>query len=145
MMEPSNFTEQLGEHLVWDLARKPNEIPALALAYIGDAVWEVAVRMRMLHFAENKPHMMHKKATRYVKAERQAFALHSINSLLTDEEVAIVKRGRNAKSGSMPKHATVTDYRHSTAFECLLGFLFVTKEYDRLQFIIEQSIRVLEQ
>jgi ribonuclease III family protein len=144
-VESRQFLEQLGEQISWDLARKPNELPALALAYVGDAVWDLTVRMRMLHFSENKPHIMHKKATNYVKAERQAYALHRLTPMLTEQEVSVVKRGRNAKPASMPKHATVTDYRHSTAFECLLGYLFVTNQYDRLQFLVEQAIQILEQ
>ncbi|UOF91873.1 ribonuclease III [Fodinisporobacter ferrooxydans] len=144
MATQMDWLKNLASQLSWQFPRKANEMSALTLAYIGDAVWEVAIRMRVLQSGDNKPNQLHKKATTYVKAERQAFALHRLLPLLSGEETGIVRRGRNAKSATVPKHASITDYRHSTAFECLLGFLFITGQYERLHEVMNHSIVILE-
>jgi ribonuclease III family protein len=126
------------------MVKKPNEMPGLALAYIGDAVWEIIVRQQLLYAGEMKPDRLHKFATRFVKAKSQSDVLHFLFGQLTEEETAVVKRGRNAKSGSVPKNADVIDYRHATGFECLLGYLYLKKRYDRLQELSSSAIAWLE-
>lgn len=127
-----------------EMVKKPNEMPGLALAYIGDAVWEIIVRQHLLYAGEMKPDRLHKFATRFVKAKSQADVLHMLFEHLTEEETAVVKRGRNAKSGSVPKNADVIDYRHATGFECLLGYLYLQKRYDRLQELTSSALSWLE-
>jgi ribonuclease-3 family protein len=127
-----------------EMVKKPNEMPGLALAYIGDAVWEIIIRQHLLYKGEMKPDRLHKFATRYVKAKSQSDVLHFLFEQLTEEETAVVKRGRNAKSGSVPKNADVIDYRHATGFECLLGYLYLQKRYDRLQELTSNAIAWLE-
>lgn len=121
-------------------AKKPNEMPGLALAYIGDAVWEILIRRHLLERGEMKPNSLHKMATRYVKAKAQSDALHLILDTLSEEETAVMKRGRNAKSGSAPKNADMIDYRHATGFEALLGYLYLQGRYDRIQEIADKAI-----
>ncbi|KAB7704589.1 ribonuclease III [Bacillus aerolatus] len=112
---------------------------SLALAYMGDAIYEVHIRRYLLELGKIKPNQLHKEATRYVSAKAQANVLyHMIESdFLSEEELAVVKRGRNAKSGTIPKNTDVQTYRHSTALEALIGLLFLTGNEKRLAEVIE--------
>ncbi len=110
----------------------PREYSPLALAFIGDAVYEVYVRAQVLSQANTSAHSLHHKTIAYVKAEAQAHAAKQIMDLLTEDELAVFKRGRNAKSATIPKHADVTDYRHATALEALFGYLYLCGENERL-------------
>lgn len=123
--------------------KKPNEMPGLALAYIGDAVWEILIRRHLLASGEMKPNSLHKMATCYVNAKAQSKALHLILGTLSEEEAAVMKRGRNAKSGSAPKNADMIDYRHATGFEALIGYLYLQGRYERIQDIAAATIPVL--
>lgn len=124
--------------------KRPEEMPGLALAYIGDTVWDLIIRRHLLAQNEMKPDRLHKKATAYVKAKAQADAAHHIFSYLTEEESGVLRRGRNAKSGSVPKNADITDYRMATGFESLMGYLFLKNRYDRLLELATRSIEWLE-
>lgn len=126
------------------LVKKPHEMPGLALAYMGDAVWEMYIRQHLLCKGEMQPNRLHKYATRYVKAKSQADVIHFLADSLTEEEMAVVKRGRNAKSGSTPKNGDIIDYRHATGFESLLGYLYLQERYERLQEVASRSIQWLE-
>ena len=119
-------------------------MPGLALAYIGDAVWEILVREHLLCLGEMKPDRLHRYSTRYVKAKAQADVLHHVQELLNEEELAVMKRGRNAKSGSVPKNAELIDYRHATGFEALLGYLYLQRRYERVQELASAGIAFLE-
>jgi ribonuclease-3 family protein len=118
--------------------KEAKQLNSLALAYMGDAVYEVHVRHHLLQLGRVKPNQLHKEATRYVSAKAQAQILRRMkqDNLLTEEELAVVRRGRNAKSGTVPKNTDVQTYHHSTAFEALIGFLFLSGETDRLTEII---------
>ncbi|MCA1057163.1 Mini-ribonuclease 3 [Rossellomorea aquimaris] len=111
------------------------QINALALAYMGDAVYETYVRQLLLTKGKIKPNQLHRAATNYVSAKAQAAVLKKLfdDNRLTEEEIAIVKRGRNAKSGSVPKNTDVQTYNHSTAFEALIGYLFLQNRTERLE------------
>lgn len=121
-------------------AKEAKHMNPLVLAYIGDAIYEVFIRQYLLSLANHKPHHLHKQSTSFVSAKSQAKALILWLPLLTEEETDIVKRGRNAKSGSVPRNADVLDYRHSTAFECLIGYLYYNKQYDRLQSLMVMTV-----
>ncbi|WJV18836.1 ribonuclease III domain-containing protein [Rossellomorea marisflavi] len=110
----------------------------LALAYMGDAVYETYVRQLLLTKGRVKPNQLHRAATSYVSAKSQAAILKWMfeEELLSEEEVLVVKRGRNAKSGTTPKNTDVQTYKHSTAFEALLGFLFLQNRIERLEELI---------
>jgi ribonuclease-3 family protein len=120
----------------------PREIPAeqlspVVLAYIGDAVFEVYVRQRLIAGPIRKPHELHRAATRYVSAAAQARLLQRWLPLLSEEEADVVRRGRNTKSGQPPKNADPGDYRHATALECLVGFLYYRGDRARLEQLVD--------
>ncbi len=119
---------------------------SLALAYIGDAVYEVYIRHYLLSIGQVKPNRLHKEATKYVSAKSQSAVVHYLlnEHLLTEEEEAIIRRGRNAKSGTIPKNTDVQTYRYSTAFEALIGYLYGSKNQERLDEIIELAIQFKE-
>ena len=131
--------DYVGKKLSIDEARRMN---SLSLAYIGDAVFEVMVREYLI--VNNQmlsAHKLHMKAITYVKAHAQSEFIREIESKLTEEELHMFKKGRNAKSATMPKNASVTEYRAATGFEALIGYLYLTGQTERLQFIMN-SINV---
>jgi ribonuclease-3 family protein len=117
--------------------RPPTHMNALALAYIGDAVYELFVRQELLRATNHKPQHLHRQAIRFVSANAQSQALQLIWSLLTDEEQDIVKRGRNANSGTVPKNVEPQVYRRATGFESLLGYLYLLQRFDRLNELVQ--------
>ena len=110
----------------------------LTWAYIGDCVYELYVREELINRTNLKPHKLHIDAINYVKAKRQAEILQDIMPKLTEEEQDIVRRGRNAENHHLPKNASVQEYMYSTAFEGLIGFLYLTKQYKRLEEILQK-------
>lgn len=117
----------------------------LQLALIGDGVFEVFIRNYIL--IENtalSANKIHVKAIGYVKAKSQAHIMHEIEEFLDDEEEAIYKRGRNAKSPTVPKNADVRDYRMATGFESLVGYLYLIGNKERLEFILNKSIEIMK-
>ncbi|HHX18336.1 MAG TPA: Mini-ribonuclease 3 [Clostridium sp.] len=117
-----------------------NNLSPLALAYIGDSVYEVFVRTFLVSKGNIPVHVLHKKSINYVKAKAQSDIIHRIMEFLDDEELDIVRRGRNAKSGTIPKNANVTDYKYATGFESLIGYLYLKKRYKRLMYILEIAV-----
>jgi ribonuclease III family protein len=122
------------------------QLNSLALAYMGDAVFEIYVRHHLLQAGRVKPNQLHREATKFVSARAQASILfHLIDQdILTEYEMAVVKRGRNAKSGSVPKNTDVQTYRYGTAFEALIGYLYLSKNEARLEEIIQLSLTFIE-
>lgn len=120
---------------------------SLALAYMGDAVYETYVRHHLIQKGSVKPHLLHKQATAFVSAKAQNKVIHFFleNNYLKEEEQAVVRRGRNAKSGSIPKNTDVQTYRYSTAFEALIGYLYLLKQKERMEELIQQSIQFIEE
>lgn len=114
-----------------------NTLPSLALAYIGDAVFELYVRRYLLACGITNANHLHKSAVTMVCAQSQSHLAHAIESLLTEEEAEILRRGRNAKSGHQPPNVKVTDYRLATGLESLIGYLYLLGRQDRLQVIFE--------
>lgn len=119
----------------------PADVPVhllspVVLAYIGDAVFEIYIRQRLIAGNNRKPHDLHRAATGYVSAAAQAKLLLRWQTFLSEEEADIVRRGRNTKSGQPPKNADPGDYRHATALECLVGYLYYKGEKDRLEQLI---------
>ena len=126
------------------LIRDPKQMNALTLAYMGDAVLEVRVRQHLIAAGEVKPNLLQRAAVRYVSAKAQAGIVSGIWERLTEEEQAVLRRGRNAKSATMPKNARVADYRLSTGFEALLGFLYLTGQEEGLDEILSYSLDWVE-
>ena len=104
----------------------------LVLAYIGDAVYEVIIRTKVINRGSMQVNKMHKKSSELVNAGAQACLIRAMEEELTPEEHAVYKRGRNAKSVTMAKHATMADYRTATGLEALVGWLFLNERYERL-------------
>ncbi|CAM4401677.1 Mini-ribonuclease 3 [Saccharibacillus endophyticus] len=121
-------------------SKAPGLLPPLVLAYIGDAVFEVAVRQYLIGHSNLRPHHLHREATKFVSAGAQARMLFRIESLLTEDEADMVRRGRNAKSGSVPKNADVLEYRHATGLECLAGYLYYSGRAGRLEELIRKGL-----
>ena len=115
-----------------------NLMSPLVWAYIGDCVYELYIRSELVNKTNLKPHKLHIASIQYVKAEKQAEILHNIYEELTDEERDIVRRGRNAENHHLPKNCSVKDYAYSTAFEALIGYLYLTKKDDRLKQIFNK-------
>lgn len=112
----------------------------LVLAYIGDAVYEVYVRTMLVVNKKTNVNMLHKMSIKYVKAKAQSDTVKRIMDKLTSEEQDVVRRGRNAKSATVPKHAEITDYRYSTGYEALIGYLYLINQTDRLMEILKMSV-----
>ena len=123
-------------------AKDPKLMNPLALAFIGDAVYDLFIRQYVASMPNHRPHHLHRESTKYVSAKAQARALSELMPLLNEEELDIVRRGRNAKSGTVPKNTDVQISRHGTAFECLVGYLYYCKEFSRLQEILTASLHV---
>lgn len=121
----------------------PANYSPLALAYIGDAVYELAVRTRVMNRGSVQVEKMHKRSAGLVKAETQSNIIHLIQEQLTAEELAVYKRGRNAKSVSAAKNASIGDYRRATGFEALVGYLYLTGNYRRMMEIITMGLKAV--
>ena len=117
-----------------------NTMSPLTWAYIGDSVYELYIRMNLVNTTKFKPHKLHLEAIKYVKAKAQAEILQKIENMLTEKEKEIVKRGRNAENHHLPKNATVQDYMYSTGFEALIGYLYLTKQDERLTEILDTCV-----
>ncbi|WP_196000958.1 ribonuclease III domain-containing protein [Clostridium sp. 1001271B_151109_B4] len=115
----------------------------LQLALVGDGVYELFIRNHILsENIELTAHKIHVKAIGYVKAKSQAVIMHKIEDKLTEDESYIYKRGRNAKSATVPKNADVRDYRMATGFEALVGYLYLIGNTERLEFILNNAISI---
>lgn len=123
------------------------QVNALALAYMGDAVLEIAIREHLLRSGRVKPKVLHREATHYVSAKAQAMVIRKMidEAFFTEEELAILRRGRNAKSGSVPKNTDVQTYNYSSAFEAVLGYLHLLGRQQRVEEILAYTIRTVEE
>ena len=110
-----------------------HEMSPVALAFVGDAVLELLVRARLVGSTRLQPNRLHTVATHYVSAHAQCRELEILEPLLTEAEANVLRRGKNASKASVAKHATVQEYRASTGLECLLGWLYLRGENDRIQ------------
>lgn len=117
-----------------------NTMSPLTWAYVGDAVYELYVRVNLVNSTNMKPHKLHIESIKYVRAGAQAEILKKIEDKLTEKEKEIVKRGRNAENHHLPKNATVHEYMYSTGFEALIGYLYLTKQDERLKEILKESM-----
>ena len=112
----------------------------LVWAYIGDSVYELFVRTKLTNKSNAKPHKLHIESIKYVKAKAQADILKKIQDKLTDDEKDIVRRGRNTENHHVAKNANVADYSQSTGFEALIGYLYLTKQDERLEEVLNMCI-----
>jgi len=107
------------------------------LAYIGDAVYELIVRTILVCHGNCQANRLHKRASSFARASAQSLMIYSLEANLTAEEMQIYKRGRNTKTANIAKNATVSDYRHATGFEALVGYLYLTGQTERLMELIK--------
>lgn len=112
----------------------------LTLAYIGDAIYDLVIRTVIVERANRAANELHKRAVKYVQAGTQAAMAEALKDVFTEDELAVYKRGRNAKSHTSAKNASITDYRKATGFEALMGFLYLTDQTDRLLYLIKEGI-----
>lgn len=127
----------------YDSSKPVRLLSPVVLAYVGDAIYEVAVRQYLVSLPNLRPNHLHRTATSLVSAKAQCAILAHLEPLLTEEEQDIARQGRNAKSGTIPKNANVLEYRHATAFECLIGYLYYTGQQARLQELVHLSIQYM--
>ena len=117
-----------------------NMLSRLVWAYVGDSVYEMFIRTHLVNTSNAKPHKLHMESIKYVKAKAQADILKSLQEKLSDEEKDIVRRGRNTENHHVAKNANLADYAQSTGFEALIGYLYLTKQDQRLREILESCI-----
>ena len=130
------FLFKLGD--VMEKSKALNVNPVV-LAFVGDAVYSLFVREKLIFETDSKSGELNKLATKEVNACAQAEFIKEIMPLLTEEEIGVFKRARNAKKTTKAKHATVAEYNASTGFEALLGFLYLTGDNDRLNFLLNKG------
>ena len=112
----------------------------LTLAYIGDAIYELVIRTILVEKGNTQVNKLHQRASKLVKASAQSEIIEKLKPYLTEEEMGIFKRGRNAKSFTMAKNASMSDYRRATGFEALMGHLYLTEQWDRMLELIKIGI-----
>lgn len=116
----------------------------LQLALIGDGVYEIFIRNYILSSNISlNANKIHVKAISYVKAKSQSDIMHQLEKYLEEDELRIYKRGRNAKSSTVPKNADIRDYRMATGFEALVGYLYLIGDKERLEFVLNKSVDIL--
>lgn len=120
---------------------KPDEVAPLILAHIGDAVYEAVIRTITLSHGNRAIEKVHKEATKYVNAGTQAEMADKIYDLLTPEEAEAYRRGRNAKSATKAKNASISDYRKATGFEALMGYLYISGNTERMLELIKEGMK----
>ena len=112
----------------------------LTLAYIGDAIYELVIRTILVEKGNTQVNKLHQRASKLVKASAQSEIIEKLKPYLTEEEMGIFKRGRNAKSFTMAKNASMSDYRRATGVEALMGHLYLTEQWDRMLELIKIGI-----
>ncbi len=132
-MEENNLFRKMNTELS---AEDITMLSPLQLAYIGDAVYELLVRTYLLK-KNLTVKELHKSTTKYVKAKSQANIVHMLEDILSEDEQAVVKKGRNAKSNTMPKNADMIDYKYATGFEALMGYLYLMGKDNRIAELFE--------
>ena len=123
-------------------AKDWTQYPPLALAWIGDTVYDLIVRSVLLGKGMTQPDRLHQKASGIVNARAQATVMRQIRDALTQEEQSVYRRGRNAKPAHKAKNADMEDYLEATAFECLVGYLYLNGRYERLMELVGPGINV---
>ena len=113
----------------------------LTLAFLGDCVYDIIIRTVVVERGNRAPQGLHKKKSYLVNAKTQKELIESIQDLLTEEEENIYRRGRNAKSYTTAKNASVGDYRKATGFEALLGYLYLDDKMDRVMYLIKEGLK----
>lgn len=125
------------ETLIRNTDISPNSLNPISLAFLGDAVYEVLVRRHLALKGDRPPEELHRLAVSFVSATAQASAIEKLMPLLTEEELAAFKRGRNAKVSHIPKGASPAKYHAATGFEALFGYLYLKGKSERMRELFE--------
>lgn len=112
----------------------------LALAYIGDGIYDLIIRSMIVGRGNTHASQLHRQTSQLVKAQTQSEMIEVLLPGLTEEEMAVYKRGRNAKSPTMAKNATMADYRRATGFEALMGYLYLENQMERMMELIKTAL-----
>lgn len=123
-------------------AINPDQLSPAVWAYVGDAVYELFIRHQLISEGPDKTKNLHHKAVSKVRASFQAELVNRMQSFLKEPELEIIKRGRNVKSGHVPSGSDPITYRYSTAFEALIGYLYLKGDYDRLMEILDKTVEL---
>lgn len=115
-------------------------VSPLTLAYIGDGIYELVVRSVMVARTNTRAGLLHRQTSQLVKAEAQSKMMDILLPQLSPEEESVYRRGRNAKSATMAKNASINDYRRATGFEALMGYLYLTDQTDRLVELVKLAV-----
>ncbi len=116
----------------------------LALAYMGDAIYDLVIRTVVVERANRSANNLHKQVIRYVNARTQAQMITALMEELDEEEEAVFRRGRNAKPHSTAKNATAGEYRKATGFEALMGYLYLCDRTERLLYLVKRGIELID-
>lgn len=120
------------------------EYSPLTLAYIGDSIYDLVIKSLVINEGNKQVNKLHQETSKLVQASAQSLMMRTMQEHLTEEEHAVYKRGRNAKSISPAKNQSITDYRRATGFEALLGYLYLKKDYKRLLDLVKIGLDSLE-
>lgn len=135
-----DFFSQIQENF-GQTSLRPEQYSALALAYIGDGVYDLIIRTIVIDLGNKKVKNFHRITSSVVKAESQANLMRVIEQKLDEKEMSIYKHGRNAKSATSAKNASIVDYRIATGFEALIGYLYLSHNMDRAMELIKQGLQ----
>jgi len=116
----------------------------LNLAFVGDGIFDLMIRTLLVERANRPAHELHKRKSEIVKAAAQARMGEALESLLTEEELGVYRRGRNAKSGTLAKNASIVDYRKATGLEALMGYLYLTGQQERMIELLKRGLELLD-
>ena len=123
----------------------PKAASPLVLAYIGDCVFDLIIKLMTAGKGNRQVHKLHEETSRYVQASAQSFMMRSMQEHLTEQEHAVYRRGRNARSVTLAKNQSITDYRRATGFEALIGYLYLNHEYARLTELVTIGLESMEE
>lgn len=116
----------------------------LTLAYIGDGIYDLVIRSIVVGRGNTRASQLHNTTSKVVKAHTQAMMIEALSHMLTEVEMDVYRRGRNAKSPTMAKNATMADYRKATGFEALMGYLYLNDELERIVELTKKGLELLE-
>lgn len=122
----------------------PRTSSPLVLAYIGDCVFDLIIKLMVAGRGNRQVHKLHEETSQYVQASAQSYMMRSMQEHLTAEEHAVYRRGRNARSVSPAKNQSITDYRRATGFEALIGYLYLNGEYARITELVTIGLHCMD-
>lgn len=123
---------------------EPSQLSPLVLAYIGDSIYDLVIKTWVIEQGNMQVNKLNKKTSSIVKAESQSAMIGVIEPMLSGHEEAVYKRGRNAKSYTSAKNASIGDYRRATGFEALMGYLYLSGQYERMMELVKAGLESLE-